>query len=127
MINKAHTILYVADQQAATEFYTTVLATMPTLNVPGMTEFRVSDTCVIGLMPVAGIKKLLGDVLPEPSVAVPRAELYLIVDDPASYHQRALKAGATELSPLETRDWGDKAAYSLDQDNHVLAFACSVI
>lgn len=34
-----------------------------------------------------------------------------------------IAAGATELSPLSMRDWGDLAAYSLDPDGHVVAFA----
>jgi len=28
-----------------------------------------------------------------------------------------------ELSGVENRDWGHRAAYSLDPDGHVLAFA----
>ena len=54
---------------------------------------------------------------------MPRSEVYLRVDDPAACHQRALDAGATELSRLAPRDWGDEAAYSLDPDGHVLIFA----
>lgn len=123
MIQNIRTILYVADQQAATEFYSAVLNQVPTLNVPGMTEFSISESCFLGLMPAAGIKRLLGDALPDPTRAVPRAEIYLQVDDPAEYHKRALTNGATELSPLQPRDWGDVAAYCLDLDSHVLAFA----
>lgn len=92
-----------------------------------MTEFSLSDTCVLGLMPEAGIKRLLGSQLPDPAVAngTPRAELYLRVDNPQAFHQRALEMGARELSGLEKRNWGDLAAYSLDPDGHVLAFAKS--
>jgi uncharacterized glyoxalase superfamily protein PhnB len=57
------------------------------------------------------------------SPRVSRAELYLRVADPAAAHARALDAGATELSPLELRSWGDRAAYSVDLDGHILAFA----
>jgi hypothetical protein len=75
-------------------------------------------------MPTDGIKRLLGPSLPDPARAdVARAELYLVVDDPGDYHARALRAGARELSPLRERDWGHDAAYSLDPDGHVLAFA----
>lgn len=35
MINKAHIIFYVEDQQKSTEFYTTLLNHTPGLNVPG--------------------------------------------------------------------------------------------
>lgn len=118
----AHFILYVADQQRSARFYETALALKPRLDVPGMTEFDLGAGAVLGLMPAAGIKRLLGDKLPEPAGG-PRAELYLHVDDPAAAHGRALAAGAKELSPLTARGWGDDAAYSLDPDAHVLAFA----
>lgn len=121
----ANIILYVRDQQQSTAFYSSILGQTPTLNVPGMTEFRLSDHCVLGLMPEKGIKRLLGSALPDPEKGngIPRVELYLTVDDPNGYHQRAIKNGAKELSPLQKRDWGDQAAYSMDQDGHVIAFA----
>jgi catechol 2,3-dioxygenase-like lactoylglutathione lyase family enzyme len=125
MPNTAHFILYVADQTRSAAFYATVLATDPRLNVPGMSEFLLPGGGVLGLMPVSGIRKLLGRALPDPSLArgVPRAELYLVVSDPNAFHQRALASGATELSPLLHRDWGHSVAYALDRDGHVLAFA----
>ncbi|PJB30817.1 MAG: glyoxalase, partial [Deltaproteobacteria bacterium CG_4_9_14_3_um_filter_65_9] len=43
--------------------------------------------------------------------------------DPGASHRRALDNGARELSPLALRDWGHEAAYCLDLDGHVLAFA----
>ncbi|GMV88916.1 MAG: hypothetical protein AMXMBFR81_18470 [Chthonomonas sp.] len=123
---KTNFILYVSDQAASARFYAAVLGLSPTLDVPGMTEFRLGEGATLGLMPVAGIQRLLGPSLPDPGLAagVPRAELYLTVPDPAAYHQRALEHGAKELSRLEPRAWGDLAAYSLDPDGHVLAFAC---
>ncbi len=125
MIRRAHFIVYVARQAASTSFYAHVLGTAPQLAVPGMTEFALPGDAVLGLMPEAGIRRLLGPALPDPAAArgVPRAELYLVVDDPAAYHARALAAGAAELSPLAPRDWGHVAAYSRDPDGHVLAFA----
>ena len=122
---KAHLIFYVADQKAAAAFYTRVLAVKPRLNVPGMTEFDLGQDVVLGLMPEAGIKRLLGDKLPDPGKAagVPRAELYLLTEDPGAFHRRALENGARELSALAPRDWDHEAAYSLDPDGHVLAFA----
>ena len=125
MVRTAHLILYVADQRSSSAFYTHVLARQPDLDVPGMTEFHMGGGAVLGLMPARGIRRLLGDALPDPSSAhgVPRAELYLLVDDPAAYHARALRHGAIELSPLAPRDWGHDVAYSLDADGHVLAFA----
>jgi uncharacterized protein len=126
-ITGAHLILYVRDQGTSRRFYAAALGVDPILDVPGMTEFPLGTGAVLGLMPVAGIRRLLGDRLPDPGTAagIPRAELYLRVADPAAYHARALAAGARELSPLLPRDWGDLAAYSLDPDGHVLALASS--
>jgi catechol 2,3-dioxygenase-like lactoylglutathione lyase family enzyme len=122
---RAHFILYVADQARAAAFYRAALGAEPQLDVPGMTEFDLGGRAVLGLMPEAGVRRLLGNVLPDPASAggVPRAELYLMVKDAAAGHARALAAGARELSPLLPRDWGHRAAYSLDPDGHVLAFA----
>ncbi len=90
-----------------------------------MTEFEVGRDTVLGLMPEAGIVRLLGDAIdkPVPAGRTPRAELYLMVDDPQGYHERALASGGLELSKLLPRDWGHTAAYSLDPDGYVIAFA----
>jgi uncharacterized glyoxalase superfamily protein PhnB len=124
-VTKTHFILYVEDQARSTAFYSQVLVCQPTLNVPGMTEFALSEHSILGLMPIAGIRRLLGDKLPDPErgKGVPRSELYLLVQRPIDYHRRAIEAGAIDLSDLADRDWGDRAAYSLDPDGHVLAFA----
>jgi predicted enzyme related to lactoylglutathione lyase len=125
MAGLAQFILYVADQGAATAFWSRVLQRSPSLEAPGMTEFTLAEGAVLGLMPEAGIRRLLGHGLPDPATArgIPRSELYLVVDDPAAHHERALAAGARELAPMARRDWGDDAAYSLDPDGHVIAFA----
>jgi uncharacterized protein len=122
-----HFILYVADQARSAAFYTTVLATEPRLDVPGVSEFLLPGGAILGLMPENGIRELLGDALPDPSLGrgIPRAELYLLVGDPDAFHQRAIACGATELNPLRHRDWGHAATYALDPDGHVLAFAAA--
>lgn len=127
-VTRAHFILFVADQARSTSFYARVLGRPPDLDVPGMTEFPLPGGAVLGLMPEAGIRRLLGDGFPDPARArgIPRGELYLIVDDPAAYHRRALEAGARETSPLLPRDWGHRAGYSLDPDGHGLAFAAEL-
>ena len=123
---KAYLNFYVAEQECSRTFYAAVLASEPQLDVPGMTEFVLPTGAVLGLVPEAAIKSLLGPALPDPALArgIPRAELYLLVEQPAAYHARALRNGARELSPLAPRGWGHTAAYSLDPDGHVLAFAC---
>ncbi len=125
MPQTAHLILYVADQDRSAAFYGAVLGRRPRLHVPGMTEFELPGGAVLGLMPETGIRRLLGAALPDPASAngTPRAELYLLVEDAAAHHERALTAGARELSAMAPRDWGHEVAYSLDPDGHVLACA----
>ena len=126
MVTRCQFILYVTDQEASRRFYESVLAQAPILDVPGMTEFAVCESVTIGLMPERGIRRLLNlnaDGVTDPSQI--RGELYLIGEKPEAYHERALLAGAKELSPMSPRDWGDSVAYSLDPDGYVLAFARS--
>lgn len=118
-------ILYVRDQDVSARFYQNVLNLEPNLHVPGMTEFRLSSECVLGLMPEKGIKRLLGAAIqdPERTNGIARAEVYLTVESPEVFLDRALAAGGRLLSPLEPRNWGDTAGYIADPDGHVLAFA----
>ena len=122
---KIHFILYVSDQERSTAFYSQVLGEAPTLNVPGMTEFSLEDSTVLGLMPETGIVNLLGPAIFNPGLArgIPRSEVYLVVENPEAFYARAIAEGACELSRLALRDWGHRAAYCLDPDGHVLAFA----
>lgn len=125
MISAAHFILDVRDQEASRRFWEQCLGQPPALHVPGMTEFRLREGVVLGLMPERGIRVLLGERLPDPAAAagVPRAELYLVVDDPAESLARCLRAGASLLSEVLPRSWGHRAGYCLDPDGHVIAFA----
>ena len=60
-------ILYVENQEQSASFYRDLLRRDPILNVPGMTEFSMGGHAKLGLMPSAGIARLLGDSLPHPS------------------------------------------------------------
>lgn len=125
MINKLHVIFYVDDQNRSTLFYKNVLVIEPRLDIPGMTEFELCNGTVLGLMPGSGIKKLLGEKIKEPNKlkGIPPAELYLLVNEPQKYFERALQHGAKELSKLQPRDWGDEATYCSDPDGYILVFA----
>jgi uncharacterized glyoxalase superfamily protein PhnB len=124
-----HFILFVKDQRISTEFYASVFNRHPHLNVPGMTEFKLGDSCILGLMPERGIKKLLSDKISDPAEArgAPRAELYLVRDDAQDLFERATKHGATNVSDFALRDWNHEVAYCLDPDGHLLAFAKSIV
>jgi len=124
-IQLTETILYVSDQQASAEFYTKLFRQNPDLNVPGMTEFKLSENCKLGLMPNRGIAKILLDKTPHPDQGngIPRCELYFYVDNIELEFGNAIKAGAKLISPFAERDWGDRACYFADPDGHIIAFA----
>lgn len=124
-IRLMETILYVNDQRTSAAFYQKLLRRTPDLDVPGMTEFILSDTCKLGLMPNKGIAKILAGQTPHPDEGngIPRCELYLYVDDVQAEYEHALHSGAKPISALADRDWGDKACYFADPDGHILAFA----
>lgn len=118
-------ILYVADQKRSTDFYGSLLGLEPVLNVPGMTEFQLTSTCKLGLMPESGIAKIISKKAPHPATAsgIPRCELYLYVDDLLTYYKRAITLNSPLISALEERDWGDTVCYFSDPDGHIIAFA----
>lgn len=124
-IRLVETILYVNDQQVSTEFYTRIFRQQPDLNVPGMTEFQLTENCKLGLMPNKGIARILGDQTPHPDTGngIPRCELYLYVENVHAESENALKAGAKLISPIQNRDWGDCVCYFADPDGHIIAFA----
>lgn len=59
-------ILYVSDQIRSRDFYEKILGIKPSLDVPGMTEFMMSEQCKLGIMPEKGIAKILTDKVPHP-------------------------------------------------------------
>jgi lactoylglutathione lyase len=118
-------ILYVRDQQASRDFYSTILDKEPSLDVPGMTEFLLTDTIKLGIMPETGINKILAGKTPTPMSGngIPRCELYLKLGSITDICARASKAGAAIVSASAPRDWGDTVAYFSDPDGHIIAFA----
>lgn len=125
MIKHFEIILYVSNQERSKIFYSAILKQLPSLDVPGMTEFMLADNLKLGLMPDNGIAKIVTPLMPHPSAGtgIPRCELYLLVDDLQSLFDNAIKSGAKEISKVSDRDWGDRVGYVADFDGHVIAFA----
>lgn len=125
MTTQLEFILYVSNQEKSRNFYQILLQQKPSLDVSGMTEFTLNDFVKIGLMPNEGIAKIITPKLPHPTsgIGIPRCELYLQVDNIESIFEEAKQAGATEISPITLRDWGDYVGYISDFDGHVIALA----
>lgn len=124
-MNNLITILYVKDQDRSKEFYAELLEKIPSIDVPGMTEFILFDNCALGLMPEDGISKIISPAVTHPSKGnmIPRCELYLRVDDASKYFNKAIELGAINVSAIQKRDWGETVGYVSDFDGHILAFA----
>lgn len=128
MIREVEFILYVADQSRSAVFYAKLLGAVPTLDVPGMTEFTLGPGCKLGLMPENGIARIISGPMRHPSEGsgVPRCELYLLVDDLEVAMGHAVDAGAQPVSAASDRDWGHRVAYFVDPDGHVIGLACKL-
>lgn len=129
MTTQLEFILYVSNQEKSRNFYQILLQQKPSLDVSGMTEFTLNDFVKIGLMPNDGIAKVITPKLPHPTsgIGIPRCELYLQVDNIETIFEEAKQAGATEISPITLRDWGDYVGYISDFDGHVIALASKSI
>ena len=94
-------------------------------DVPGMTEFILEANCKLGLMHESVINRILSGNTLHPSTGngIPRSELYLYRNDIENIVIRLVKAGAVEISPVTSRDWGDEAGYFADPDGHVIAIS----
>ena len=118
-------IIYVKDQEESKLFYERLFQLAPTLDVPGMTEFQLNESVRLGIMPEDGMEKILGEKMPHPNKGsgIPRCELYIPVQTPQDYLERGIKLGASSISSLQLRNWGDEVGYIADGDGHVIAFA----
>jgi uncharacterized glyoxalase superfamily protein PhnB len=121
-------IIYVANQAKSKSFYQEVLQKEAVLDVPGMTEFEINEHSKLGIMPENGIAKILGENIVHPSNGngIPRCEIYLYVNSPEEYYERAICCGAKPICETLARDWGDKVAYCSDFDGNILAFAQNI-
>mgnify|MGYP000968261235 CR=1 FL=1 len=112
-----------------TAFYQNIFRKTADLNIPGMTEFKLSKNCKLGLIPNDGIAKIIADKLPHPKEGngIPRCELYFYVKNIQSEYDNTTKSGAKLISSTEDRDWGDQVCYFEDLDRHIIAFAKRII
>lgn len=118
-------VIYVADQKRSTDFYRSLMSMEPVLEVPGMTEFELSPSLKLGIMPEQGIAGILAGKTQHPANGngIPRCEIYLLLEDLQPYYERAGRLGAVLISDIADRDWGHRVCYFSDPDGHILAFA----
>jgi uncharacterized glyoxalase superfamily protein PhnB len=124
MMKQVLTILAVDDFLRAREFYVAAFGFALTVDVPVYAEFEMEDGRRLGIYQRESFGVNTG-VVPKKILAgeLSGAELYFHCDDPETQCEKLRAAGATELSPWQTRAWGDDAAYFRDFDGHVIVIA----
>jgi len=118
------TLLYVRSLTRTTEFYDAVFGWPKSVAVPTYTEYEVEANAFLGFMEQSRTETFLGDAvrgLAQPELQ--NAEVYLRVEDVHEVERRLLEQGATCLSALAPRSWGESVAYFRDPDGFVLAIA----
>jgi catechol 2,3-dioxygenase-like lactoylglutathione lyase family enzyme len=98
---------------AARAFYEAVLDMAADDTVPSRLYFHCEDM-ILALIDwtIEG----RSDFLPIPD------NIYLAVHELEAVHRRAKAAGASIVSGIETRPWGERSFYCLDLDGHPLCF-----
>lgn len=119
-------IVAVDELQRATAFYRAAFGWPVVVDAPVYTEFVLPGGLRFGLYNREAFAAQAGGHLRADGDGLSGTELYLYPDDLAGAIERVTSAGATSLSPLADRDWGDRAAYFADPDGNVIVLAESL-
>ncbi|MEQ1873720.1 MAG: VOC family protein [Ilumatobacteraceae bacterium] len=102
-----------SDIDRSCEFYETVLSIEADDTVPSRLYFHCGEV-ILALIDWNVEEQ--GPLRPTPD------DLYLATGSLESAFQRAVAAGARELSSIEQRPWGERSFYCLDPDGNRLCF-----
>lgn len=120
-LDSVNLVFYVSDLERARGFYEVLLNVAPQ-EEGSSSEFALTESTNLSLVPMAGISKFLPEERFAPSGTL-KAELYLFVDDPHRYLQQAEALGGRIVAWPEFKPWGHKVGYCVDLDGYMLAFA----
>lgn len=117
-------ILAVTDLRRSLPFYEAAFGWKPIVQVPVYVEFELPRGMRVGLYAREAFERNTGTPAGSPLPArTTSTELYFFPDNLLQAISDLRSAGATELSPLAAREWGDEAAYFSDPDGNVLVVA----
>jgi catechol 2,3-dioxygenase-like lactoylglutathione lyase family enzyme len=102
-----------SDIERSREFYQTVLSMAGDDTVPSRLYFHCGDVI---LAVIDWEVEAQGPLRPTPD------DMYFATGDLDSVYERALAAGAREVSPIKQRPWGERSFYCLDPDGNRLCF-----
>jgi predicted enzyme related to lactoylglutathione lyase len=118
-------VIFVKNQEKSRDFYMEVLGMEPFMDVPGVTEFKLDDNMLLGIMPSEGVKNMMDikTINHWEAGETPKCQIYLPVDEPDEYYNRAIKAGGIGIIEGKSTPWGGYICYCMDLDGNLLAFA----
>ena len=102
-----------SDIERSREFYETVLSMAADDTVPSRLYFHCGDVI---LAVIDWEVEAQGPLRPTPD------DMYFATGDLDSVYERALAAGAREVSSIKQRPWGERSFYCLDPDGNRLCF-----
>jgi predicted enzyme related to lactoylglutathione lyase len=102
-----------SDIERSREFYEAMLSMAADDTVPSRLYFHCGDV-ILALIDWS--VEAQGPLQPTPD------DLYLATGDLDSTYERAVVAGARQLSSIEQRPWGERSFYCLDPDSNRLCF-----
>jgi lactoylglutathione lyase len=124
-----YTILYVRDVPASLEFYERAFAQQRRfLHESGeYGELETgSTTLAFATHGLAVLNVPASFQAGEASAAPPAFEVCFVTDDVAGAFERALAAGAAEISQPQVKPWGQEVAYVRDPDGNLVELASPV-
>jgi uncharacterized glyoxalase superfamily protein PhnB len=110
-------ILPVSEIDAAASFYIEVLGMSGDRVSPGRHYFACGGTILACYDAVAD-----GDTDP---VGPNPQHIYFSVDDLEAVHERVRRHGATDVTPIEVRPWGERSFYATDPFGNPICFVDS--
>ena len=117
-------VLAVPDARSAARFYETAFDWPVIVREPSYVEFSLPNTMRLGLYKKEGFAlHTTRAPVTIPEGALSTTELYIHVEDLDVAMTKLLTAGARQLAPVQTKDWGDDAAYFADPFGNVIAIA----
>ncbi|RQV94635.1 hypothetical protein EH220_07065 [bacterium] len=118
------TILAVKELPRAVKFYAQAFGWRQTVDTLVYAEFELPDGMRLGLYERESFGVNTGQVpFAIPKGALSGIELYFHSDDLERDSERLTTAGAKQLAELQTKDWGDEAAYFADPEGNVIVLA----
>ncbi len=118
------TILAVEDLARARAFYEQAFGWTPKVAFPVYAEYAVTGGASLGLYERLSFAKNTGRIPVRAAAGeIAATEVYFRVDDLEATIERLRLAGASTLSPLALRPWGEEVAYFADLDGNVVAVA----